>query len=85
MAVQNGRDLLIKMDMTGDGSFVTVAGLRATRLSFNAESVDVTSMDSPGGWQLIGRTTTVMFDPAREPASLLAPGDLVRFVPVERA
>ncbi|WP_411839304.1 phage major tail protein, TP901-1 family [Paracoccus sp. ME4] len=55
MAVQNGRDLLIKMDMTGDGSFVTVAGLRATRLSFNAESVDVTSMDSPGGWrELLG-------------------------------
>jgi KipI family sensor histidine kinase inhibitor len=41
-------------------------------------------VDSPGGWQLIGRTTTVMFDPSREPASLLAPGDLVRFVAVDR-
>ena len=28
MAVQNGRDLLIKMDMTGDGQFETIAGLR---------------------------------------------------------
>ena len=28
MAVQNGRDLLIKMDMTGDGFFETIAGLR---------------------------------------------------------
>ena len=37
MAVQNGRDLLIKMDMTGTGSFETIAGLRATRLGFNAE------------------------------------------------
>lgn len=36
---------------------------------------------SPGGWQLIGRTSAVMFDPARTPASLLAPGDTVRFVP----
>lgn len=36
---------------------------------------------SPGGWQLIGRTSAVMFDPARSPASLLAPGDTVRFVP----
>lgn len=36
---------------------------------------------SPGGWQLIGRTSAVMFDAARSPASLLAPGDLVRFVP----
>jgi KipI family sensor histidine kinase inhibitor len=40
-------------------------------------------VDSPGGWQLIGRTTTVMFDPAREQPSLLVPGDMVRFVPVE--
>ncbi|MCG6110850.1 MAG: phage major tail protein, TP901-1 family [Paracoccus sp.] len=51
MAVQSGRDLLIKMDMTGDGAFETVAGLRATRLSFNADSVDVTSLDSTGGWR----------------------------------
>ncbi|WP_111557325.1 phage major tail protein, TP901-1 family [Paracoccus sediminilitoris] len=55
MAVQNGRDLLIKMDMSGDGSFETVAGLRATRLSFNAETIDVTSMESEGGWrELLG-------------------------------
>ncbi|WP_410219502.1 phage major tail protein, TP901-1 family [Paracoccus sp. (in: a-proteobacteria)] len=51
MAIQNGRDLLIKMDMTGNGTFETVAGLRATRLSFNAETVDVTSMESEGGWR----------------------------------
>ena len=51
MAVQNGKDLLIKMDQTGNGSFVTLAGLRATRLSFNAETVDVTSLDSTGGWR----------------------------------
>ncbi len=37
-------------------------------------------VDSPGGWQLIGRTTTVMFDAGRERPSLLAAGDLVRFV-----
>ena len=51
MAVQNGKDLLIKVDMTGDGQFQTVAGLRATRVSFNAESVDVTSLESQGGWR----------------------------------
>ena len=51
MAVQRGRDLLIKMDMTGDGTFETIAGLRATRISFNTETVDVTSLDSPGGWR----------------------------------
>ena len=51
MAVQNGRDLLIKMDMIGDGSFETVGGLRASRLAFNAETVDVTSLESEGGWR----------------------------------
>lgn len=51
MAAQNGKDLLIKIDMNGAGLFETVAGLRATRLSFNAESVDVTSLESLGGWR----------------------------------
>lgn len=51
MAAQNGKDLLIKVDMTGTGVFETLAGLRATRLSFNAEQVDVTSLESTGGWR----------------------------------
>ena len=51
MVVQNGKDLLVKVDMIGDGSFVTLAGLRATRINFNAETVDVTSLESAGGWR----------------------------------
>ncbi|PYR66061.1 MAG: urea carboxylase [Acidobacteria bacterium] len=35
---------------------------------------------SPGGWQLIGRTSVQVFDPNREPASLFAAGDRVRFI-----
>lgn len=35
----------------------------------------------PGGWQLIGRTSTTLFDPERDPPALLLPGDRVRFVP----
>lgn len=55
MGAQNGKDLLIKVDMTGGGQFETIAGLRATRVSFNAESVDVTSLESQGGWrELLG-------------------------------
>lgn len=55
MAAQNGKDLLIKLDMTGAGQFETIAGLRATRISFNTESVDVTSLESSGGWrELLG-------------------------------
>lgn len=51
MVAQKGKDLLIKLDVTGTGDFETVAGLRATRISFNAETVDVTTLDSAGGWR----------------------------------
>ena len=55
MAAQNGKDLLVKIDMTGGGMFETAAGLRATRISLNAETVDVTSLESTGGWrELLG-------------------------------
>jgi KipI family sensor histidine kinase inhibitor len=37
-------------------------------------------LSSPGGWRLIGRTELRLFDPAREPASLVRMGDRVRFV-----
>ena len=36
--------------------------------------------DSPGGWQILGRTPLALFDPARDPPSLLQPGDRVKFV-----
>lgn len=51
MVAQAGKDLLIKLDMTGDGSFETIAGLRATRITFNAETVEVTTLESPGRWR----------------------------------
>lgn len=37
---------------------------------------------SPGGWNLLGRTEAVLFDPRREPPALLEPGARVRFEPV---
>jgi inhibitor of KinA len=40
---------------------------------------------TPGGWRIIGRTDTVMFDAARPTPNLVRPGDLVRFIPVMRA
>lgn len=39
-------------------------------------------IETPGGWQLIGRTSLSLFNPCRQPASLLQMGDLVRFVPI---
>jgi inhibitor of KinA len=40
--------------------------------------------ETPGGWNIIGRTPLRVFDPARDPASLFAPGDSVRFVEISR-
>ncbi len=39
-------------------------------------------MESPGGWQLIGRTPLTLFDPGKEPPTLLDAGLWIRFVPV---
>jgi len=40
------------------------------------------SIDSPGGWQLIGRTPLRLFDPKGKRPFLLEPGDRIRFVPI---
>jgi inhibitor of KinA len=39
-------------------------------------------LESPGGWQIIGRTRVEMFDPNADPPSRLKADDLVRFIPV---
>jgi 5-oxoprolinase (ATP-hydrolysing) subunit B len=44
-----------------------------------AAQTAVYPLDTPGGWHIIGRTQTVMFDPTRGAPALLAPGDTVRF------
>ena len=49
MVAQKGKDLLLKVL---DGStYITIAGLRSKRLSFNAETVDVTDGESAGRWR----------------------------------
>jgi KipI family sensor histidine kinase inhibitor len=39
--------------------------------------------ESPGGWRLLGRTPLRLFDAQRDPPSLLAPGDTVRFIAID--
>jgi inhibitor of KinA len=41
--------------------------------------------ETPGGWQLIGRTPVKPFDPSREDAFLMKAGDAVQFYPIDRA
>ena len=42
-------------------------------------------VDSPGGWHLVGHCPVPMFDVAASPPALLAPGDRVRFRPIDDA
>ncbi|AEQ50803.1 phage major tail protein, TP901-1 family [Pelagibacterium halotolerans] len=51
MTAQSGKDMLLKLDQTGSGSFLTVAGLRTKQLAFNAASVDTTDAESAGRWR----------------------------------
>jgi inhibitor of KinA len=38
------------------------------------------SLESPGGWQIIGRTDVELFSPVSDPPCFLQPGDTVRFI-----
>lgn len=42
-------------------------------------------IDSPGGWQLIGRTPVKLYDPNRPVPILLQAGDYIQFYPINQA
>jgi KipI family sensor histidine kinase inhibitor len=52
----------------------------ARSVGIGGEQTGIYPLVSPGGWQLIGRTSIELFDPKNEPPTLLRPGDRVRFV-----
>jgi inhibitor of KinA len=65
--------------------------LATPRLRLPARSIAIATamtaiypLESPGGWRLIGAVPVDLFDIARDPPSLLRPGDRVRFRPVPR-
>jgi len=68
-----------------------VARLRTPRVRVPAGSLAVADgytgiypAETPGGWRLLGRVSTRMFDPAATPPALLRPGDRVVFEPVRK-
>lgn len=54
----------------------------AGSVAIAGEQTGVYPVESPGGWNLIGRTPVRLFDPRRDPPALLRPGHYVRFVPI---
>ncbi len=59
--------------------------IAAGTVAIAREQSAVYTLQTPGGWNLIGRTPLVFFRPDADPPSLLRPGDGVRFVAVSRA
>ncbi|MDR1741469.1 MAG: 5-oxoprolinase subunit PxpB [Synergistaceae bacterium] len=57
----------------------------AGSVAIGGKQTGIYPIDSPGGWNIIGRTPLKMFDPTREPAIFLNAGMWVRFVPISRA
>jgi biotin-dependent carboxylase-like uncharacterized protein len=76
--------------LTGlDPALASVPRLETPRPSVPAGSVAIAAglaavypAASPGGWQLLGRTSLALWNPARHPAALLSPGQAVTFSPV---
>lgn len=54
----------------------------AGSVAIGGNQTGVYPLASPGGWHLIGRTPTRLFDVRREPSSLLRVGDRVRFIAI---
>jgi inhibitor of KinA len=57
----------------------------AGSVAIGGAQTGVYPVPSPGGWRLVGQTPLRLFDPARSEPFLVAPGDRVRFVPVDAA
>ena len=58
---------------------VPVVNLPGGSVSIGGIQTGVSASDGPSGWNTIGRTEMVFFDPQRDPPALLSPGDRIRF------
>lgn len=76
-----GLDARLAMPRRGSPRHRVAAGSVAIA---NAQS-SIYPFATPGGWNVIGRTPLALFDPLREPPSLLDAGDAVSFRPISAA
>lgn len=57
--------------------------VRAGTVAIAGSQTGIYPLDSPGGWHLIGWTSLTLFDPTSNSPFLFAPGDTVKFIPLE--
>lgn len=96
--IHSGTDYLVYMlgfipgfaYLGGMNPCIATPRLQAPRQSIPAGSVGIAGeqtgiypSQSPGGWQIIGRTPVVMYDLERESPSLLSAGQYVRYIPID--
>ena len=60
------------------------ARVLAGSVGIAGDQAGIYPLDSPGGWQILGRTNLRLWDPAADPPARLGPGMRVRFVPERR-
>jgi len=97
IAIHSGTEYLVYMMgfspgfpyLGGMSARIATPRLKTPRTAIPAGSVGIAQqqtgiypVESPGGWQLIGRTPVALFDPLRVPPAVVEAGDYIRFVPV---
>lgn len=58
------------------------SNIAAGSVGIAGEQTGIYSIDSPGGWQVIGKTPLQLFKPQSKQPTLLQSGDIIRFVPI---
>ena len=100
ISIHSGTDYLVYMlgfipgftYLGGMDSRIATPRLSSPRTLIPAGSVGIAGeqtgtypSDSPGGWQIIGRTPVTMYDMSKAQAALLNAGDYVRYVPIDES
>ena len=57
--------------------------IEAGSVGIGGSQTGIYPLDSPGGWNLMGKTPVRTYDPNRDPAILVEAGDYIRFVPID--
>jgi KipI family sensor histidine kinase inhibitor len=59
--------------------------IQAGSVAIGGAQTGIYPMDSPGGWHVIGQCSVAMFDPKSNPPVWAAPGDCIKFEPINAA